>query len=55
MEQIEECIELKNIKYKTMLLSGNPLIETKTSSDQSNIDKFLEEEKIRIKMVLGVS
>lgn len=45
MEQIEECIELKNIKYKTMLLSGNPLIETKTSSDQSNIDKFLEEEK----------
>jgi len=45
MEQIEECVELKNIKYKTMLLSGNPLIETQTSTDQSNIDKFLEEEK----------
>jgi hypothetical protein len=45
MEQNEECIELKNIKYKTMLLSGNPIIETKTSTDQSNIDKFLEEEK----------
>ena len=45
MEQIEECIELKNIKYKTMLLSGNPLVETKTSTDQTNIDKFLEEEK----------
>lgn len=45
MEQVEECIELKNIKYKTMLLSGNPLIETKVSTDQTNIDKFLEEEK----------
>lgn len=45
MEQIEECVELKNIKYKTMLLSGNPLIETKASTDQSNIDKFLEDEK----------
>ena len=45
MEQLEECVELKNIKYKTMLLSGNPLVETKTSTDQNNIDKFLEEEK----------
>lgn len=45
MEQQEECIELKNIKYKTMLLVGNPLIETKTSNDLSNIDKFLEDEK----------
>ena len=25
----EECLELKNIKYKTMLLSGAPLQETK--------------------------
>jgi hypothetical protein len=41
----QECIELKNIKYKTMLLSGNPLIETKSSSDLTNIDKFLEVEK----------
>lgn len=45
MEQIEECIELKNIKYKTMLLVGNPIVETKTSNDLSNIDKFLEDEK----------
>jgi hypothetical protein len=45
MEQVEECVELKNIKYKTMLLSGNPVIETKISTDQTNIDKFLEEEK----------
>ena len=41
----EECIELKNIQYKTMLLNGNPIVETKSSSDLSNIDKFLEEEK----------
>ena len=45
MEEQEECVELKNIKYKTMLLVGNPLVETKTSSDLSNIDKFLEQEK----------
>lgn len=42
----EECIELKNIMYKTMLLSGTPLVETKSSNDLSNIEKYLEEEKI---------
>ena len=42
----EECIELKNIKYKTMLLNGNPLHETKTENDMTNLDKFLEDEKI---------
>jgi hypothetical protein len=41
----EECLELKNIKYKTMLLNGNPLQETKLSNNISNLDKFLEEEK----------
>jgi hypothetical protein len=40
-----ECHELKNIKYKTMLLNGNPLQETKSSNDLSNLDKFLENEK----------
>jgi hypothetical protein len=45
----EECIELKNIKYKTMLLNGNPLIETKSSENLSNLDKFLEDEKINNK------
>jgi hypothetical protein len=45
MEQVEECVELKNIKYKTMLLVGNQIVETTCSSDQSNIDKFLEAEK----------
>jgi hypothetical protein len=41
----EECNELKNIKYKTMLLNGNPLYETKTANNLSNLDKFLEDEK----------
>lgn len=41
----EECIELKNIKYKTMLLSGAPIKETKSSNDLSNLELFLENEK----------
>ena len=45
MPLIDECQELKNIKYKTMLLNGNPLQETKSSNDISNLEKFLENEK----------
>jgi hypothetical protein len=42
----EECVELKNIKYKTMLLgNGNPIIETTSSNNLSNLEKFLENEK----------
>jgi hypothetical protein len=41
----EECVELKNIMYKTMLMSGNVIKETKSVNDLSNIEKFLEEEK----------
>jgi hypothetical protein len=41
----DECHELKNIKYKTMLLNGNPLQETRSSNDLSNLEKFLENEK----------
>ena len=41
----EECQELKNIKYKTMLLNGNPIHSTKSSDNISNLDKFLEDEK----------
>ena len=44
-EKEEECLELKNIMYKTMLLNGNPLHETKSEKDLSNLDKFLENEK----------
>jgi len=42
----EDCQELKNIKYKTMLLNGAPLHETKSSNDMSNLEKFLEAEKL---------
>ena len=46
-EIIEEsqCLELKNIKYKTMLLNGKQLVETAFSDDLSNLNKFLETEK----------
>ena len=42
----DECQELKNIKYKTMLLNGAPLKETKSSNDISNLEKFLNDEQI---------
>lgn len=40
----DECIELKNIKYKTMLLNGEQK-ETKIKNSELNIDDFLEKEK----------
>ena len=45
--KIEECHELKNIKYKTMLMNhGSPIKETKSSNELSALDKFLENEQI---------
>lgn len=44
-EQISDCHELKSIKYKTMILNGVQWPETKSSSDLTNLDKFLENEK----------
>jgi hypothetical protein len=42
----DECVELKNIKYKAMLQNGGAIVkETKFSNDMSNLDKFLENEK----------
>ncbi len=42
----EECQELKNIKYKNMLLSGNSnnINPITINSKQSNIDLFLDKE-----------
>ena len=42
----EECQELKNIKYKNMLLSGNinTINTTTINSKQANIDMFLDKE-----------
>ncbi len=45
MEEISECPELKTMKYKTMLLNGGPIQETKSSNDLSNLEKYLESEK----------
>jgi len=40
----EECQELKNIKYQTMLLNSNSkIVSTKENSD--NLDEFLQKEK----------
>jgi hypothetical protein len=41
----DECMELKNIKYKTMLMKGVALKDTSSSNDLSNLDKFLDNEK----------
>ena len=37
-EDVEECIELKNIQYKTMLLNGKPIKQTKSAKDLSNLE-----------------
>ena len=41
----DECVELKNIKYKTMLLNGNVLMDSKQSDNLTNLEKFLEDDK----------
>ena len=40
-----QCVELKNIKYKTMLINGLSSTETKSSNDLANLEKYLEDEK----------
>lgn len=40
-----ECIELKNIKYKSMLLSGNSEEPIETVENLSNLEHFLAGEK----------
>ena len=45
MDKPEECIELKNIKYKTMLSNGTTWTEFKSEQNLSNLEKFLENER----------
>lgn len=40
----KECKELKTIKYKTMLLSGNPDINPNVKDNISKVDMLLEKE-----------
>lgn len=42
----DECIELKNIQFKTMLMTGVQLTQNKSYQNLDNLDKFLEDEKI---------
>ena len=41
----EECIELKNIKYKSLMMNGVTWPDTKSETNLSNLDTFLENEK----------
>lgn len=41
----EECTELKNIKYKSLMMNGTTWPDTKSSNNLSNLDTFLENEK----------
>ena len=41
----DECVELKNIKYKSMLLNSSNEEVKETVENVSNLDSFLEEEK----------
>jgi hypothetical protein len=45
IEKKDECMELKNLKYKTMLMKGVPLKETASSNNLSHLEKFLDNEK----------
>ena len=40
-----ECQELKNIKYKSMMMHGSHIKETVADNNMTNLDKFLENEK----------
>lgn len=40
-----ECMELKTIKYKSMLISGNSEVPKETVENMSNLDMFLAGEK----------
>ena len=42
MKNKDECLELKNIKYKTMLMNN---IQSSKEPDVTNIESFLEKEK----------
>ena len=43
----DECIELKNIQYKSMLSGGNIIIESSNVSDFNSLDKFLEDNNLQ--------
>ena len=44
MSKGDECQELKNIKYKTMLLNGNSASENTTFANVDNIDEIIKKD-----------
>jgi hypothetical protein len=46
----DECIELKNIKYKTMLLSSEntALVDYKIKQTLTNLDEFIKQDKLHV-------
>jgi hypothetical protein len=50
-QKAEECIELKNINYKNMLMTGNTLsdLTTKHHTSMDNLDKYLKQENLNNK------
>jgi hypothetical protein len=44
--QTEDCVELKNIKYQTMLLNNKTDLTPSINTDIQNIDKFLDDERL---------
>ena len=46
ISNLEACNELNSIKYKSMLINGSSWNEPKSASNLTNLDKFLENEKI---------
>ena len=53
MNKSDDCVELKNIKYQTMLINSNN--QNTVEPVLSNIETFLEKEKNIIKLFLGVN
>ena len=41
----DECVELKNLKYKSMKLSKNPEEKKETVENMNNLDDFLHNEQ----------
>ena len=41
----DECLELKNIKYQTMLLNNNSKVKETKPNNVDNIERYLEKEK----------
>lgn len=48
----DECVELKNIKYQTMLLNGNNKIDSVKKNSDNLLDFLDKESKLNVKKTL---